>query len=225
MSTTVHKETTTKITTPPLVNTSTTTSSGSNASTTSSTAASTEPSMSQKVTENLTHIKDKASAAFQSVGNAVSDFDNRHHISSQVNDATAHVTTAMNRGHPMHAIANATTAAKIGDAERTKHAHGPLDENAHIAPDANVEPKEHTDPHPDPTQHKTANAASDMVDHVKASLSHGNVVHAAKFANAAAVIGEVEREKHEKGPLPEQLVDQPESEHVNVPAGKVTHAS
>jgi len=225
MSTSVHKESTTTITTPPLMNSSTTSSSSASASsTTSSSTSSSDPSsISQRVNDGLTSIKQSASAAMQSVGNAVSDFDKQHHISSQVSDVAAHVTTAINRGNPGHALSHATTAAKIGDAERTKHAHGPLDENAHIAADARVEPKEHTDPHPDPSQHKTANAATDMADHVKASLSHGNIIHAAKFANAATVIGEVEREKHEKGPLPEQMVDQPEAEHVNVPAGKVKH--
>jgi len=224
MSTTVHKESTTSITTPPLINSSTTSTTSSSAS--SSTASSTnssDPTFGQRVSDGLTSIKDSASAALQNVGNAISDFDKQHHISTQASDVAAHVTTAINRGNPVHALKNASTAAKIGDIERSKHAHGPLDENAHMAPDARVEPKEHTDPHPDPSQHKTANAATDMADHVKASLSHGNVIHAAKFANAATVIGNVEREKHEKGPLPEQLVDQPESEHINVPAGKVKH--
>jgi len=224
MSTSVHKETTTTVTTPPLINNSTTSSSSSSGS--SSTAASTssgDPTLTQRVSDGFTSIKESASAAMQSVGNALTDFDKQHHISTQASDVAAHVTTAINRGNPVHALKNASTAAKIGDIERSKHAHGPLDENAHIAPDARVEPKEHTDPHPDPSQHKTANAATDMADHVKASLSHGNVIHAAKFANAATVIGNVEREKHEKGPLPEQLVDQPESEHINVPAGKVKH--
>jgi len=228
MSTSVHKESTTTITTPPLMNSSsassTTSSTSSSTASTSSASSSTDPTFTQRVSDGLTSIKDSASAALANVGNAISDFDKQHHISTQASDVASHVTTAINRGNPVHALKNASTAAKIGDVERTKHAHGPLDDNAHIAADARVEPKEHTDPHPDPSKHQTANAATDMVDHVKASLSHGNVIHAAKFANAATVIGNVEREKHEKGPLPEQMVDQPEAEHVNVPAGKVTHA-
>jgi len=224
MSTSVHKETTTTITTPPLINSSTVSSSSSSAgSSTASSTSSSDSSLGQRMSDGLTTMKETASAAMQSVGNAINDFDKQHHISTQVSDVASHVTTAINRGNPVHALKNAGTAAKIGDAERAKHAHGPLDENAHIASDARVEPKEHTDPHPDPSQHKIANAATDMADHVKASLSHGNVTHAAKFANAAAVVGQVEREKHEKGPLPEQMIDQPESEHVNVPAGKVKH--
>lgn len=184
------------------------------------------------------------------VSKAVSDFDKSHHVSQGVGDATAHMSAALTRGNPMHAISHASTAAKVGAAEAAKHEKGPLPDDAHMAHEASggsnsnrtttssttttnsntnirthdvVEPKEHTDYHPDPKQHKTSNQLGDMADHVKSSLSHGNVLHAAKYAGAAAAIGEVEREKHERGPLPEQLVDQPEAEHINVPAGQVKH--
>jgi len=221
MSTTVHKETTTSVSTPPIVDSTSHPSSVPSSTSTDSTGSATGGTVTEKI-----------SAGLKSVSDSLSDFDKAHHISSQFHDVTSHVSTAMHRGHPMHAISNMGTAAKIGDAERMKHQHGPLDPNAHTiassestgsSAEVNIEPKEHTDPHPDPAKHTTSNQTGDVIDHVKASLSHGNVLHAAKYAGAAAAIGEVEREKHERGPLPEQLVDQPEAEHVNVPAGQVHH--
>jgi len=248
MSSTVteHEHTTTKVTTPPLVNSSSssTTSTSTAPSSTTSTA-----SVTQQISDGLYSIGNSAAQAVKNlddslgVSKAVSDFDKTHHVSQGMGDATAHMSAALTRGNPIHAISHASTAARVGAAEAAKHEKGPLPEDAHIAPEASgttnstttttsstnirthdvVEPKEHTDYHPDPKQHKTSNQLGDMADHVKSSLAHGNVLHAAKYAGAAATIGEVEREKHERGPLPEQLVDQPEAEHVNVPAGQVKH--
>jgi len=255
MSTVTQKEhTTTQITTPPLINSSSSTapssSSAPSSTTTNTNTNTTTPSVTQQISDGLYSIGNSAAQAVKNlddslgVSKAVSDFDKTHHVSQGMGDATAHMSAALTRGNPIHAISHASTAARVGAAEAAKHEKGPLPDDAHIAPEASgttnsttttttsstnirthdvVEPKEHTDYHPDPKQHKTSNQLGDMADHVKSSLAHGNVLHAAKYAGAAATIGEVEREKHEKGPLPEQLVDQPEAEHVNVPAGQVKH--
>lgn len=221
---TTRTKTTTSVTTPPLAQSN---SNSSSSSTAASSASTSQPSLAQQINQGITAIGDSASNAIKAVDErlgvsaALSDFDSTHHVSGKVTDAASHFTAAINRGNPLHAVSNVGTAAMIGDAERAKHEKGPL---AGSMNEAAVEPKEHTDYHPDPTQHKTSNQLGDVSDHVKASLAHGNIVHAAKYAGAATVIGQAEREKHERGPLPEQLVDQPEAEHVNVPAGHVKHA-
>jgi len=231
MSSVTKEQTTTTVTHPPVVgsmNTSTTSSSmsSSSSSASSSSSSSSSSSLAQQINAGITSIGENASQAVKSLDNslgvskALNDFDATHHVSAKLGDAASHMSAAINRGNPVHAFSHATTAAKIGEAERIKHEKGPMPGSSND----NVEPKEHTDYQADPSQHKTSNSIADVGDHVKASLAHGNVIHAAKYAGAAAAIGEVEREKHQRGPLPEQLVDQPENEHVNVPAGHVSHA-
>jgi hypothetical protein len=51
-------------------------------------------------------------------------------LGSKLSDMMAHVGAALHHGHPVHAVTNATTAAKIGEAERQKHQRGPLMDEA-----------------------------------------------------------------------------------------------
>jgi len=45
---------------------------------------------------------------------------------TKLNDMMAHVSAALSHGHPVHAVTNASTAAKVGECERAKHEKGPL---------------------------------------------------------------------------------------------------
>lgn len=45
---------------------------------------------------------------------------------AKLSDMMSHVGAALHHGHPVHAVTNATTAAKIGECEREKHQRGPL---------------------------------------------------------------------------------------------------
>jgi hypothetical protein len=51
------------------------------------------------------------------------------------------------------------------------------------------------------TASKLSNQAADASSFAGAALSQGHPVHAAKYATTAAVIGQIEREKHAAGPL------------------------
>jgi len=54
------------------------------------------------------------------------------------------------------------------------------------------------------TTDKISNTAADVASHVSAAVGAGNPIHAAKYAGTAAMIGQVEREKHAHGPLEDE---------------------
>jgi hypothetical protein len=53
-------------------------------------------------------------------------------ISNSAADVSSHVQASLAQGNPLHAAKYAATAAMIGQAEREKHAHGPLEDEASI---------------------------------------------------------------------------------------------
>ena len=154
------------------------------------------------------------SSAAQQAGAAISStaqsIDAKYHVSDKVSDATAHVTAALKHGHPAHAAKHATTAAAIGDAERAKHQAGPLADDAHAAAAGGgglTSSTVHTSSSlgsSESTTDKISNSAADVASHVSAAVNAGNPLHAAKYAGTAAMIGQVEREKHAHGPLDDE---------------------
>jgi hypothetical protein len=57
---------------------------------------------------------------------------------SKLSDMMAHVGAALQHGHPVHAVTNASTAAKVGECERVKHVKGPLVDESFGTTNANT---------------------------------------------------------------------------------------
>ena len=183
--------------------------------TTSSASSSTSSINTQEMLEKAKAAAISAGAAIssaaQQAGAAIShtaqSIDAKYHVSDKVSDATAHVTAALKHGHPAHAAKHAGTAAAIGDAERAKHEAGPLPDDAHAAGGGLTSSTVHTSSSlgsSESTTDKISNSAADVASHVSAAVNAGNPLHAAKYAGTAAMIGQVEREKHAHGPLEDE---------------------
>jgi len=210
MSSAPHSGSTTTIKTTS-VETSVPNSSSSLSSTTSAPLSST--STTTTTASSLgTQISNSAASALESVKSSLEKFDNQHQISSQFHDVASSASASIKQGHPLSAITNAPTAARIGQAERAKHQAGPLPENAHVA--TGTEPKEPSALHSNTMSDKM----SDVSSHMKSAISHGHPIHAVSNAGTAAMIGQVEREKHLKGPLPEDAA----ATGMSAPAGSTT---
>jgi len=150
-------------------------------------------------------IQSAAVSAGAAISSTAHNVDAKFHISDKMSDATSHVTTALKHGNVAHAAKHATTAATIGEAERAKHAAGPLPPDAHSAATSSATVTQSSAPGmSQTTTEKISNAASDVAAHVSASLAQGHPVHAAKHASTAAIIGQAEMEKHAHGLLEDE---------------------
>jgi hypothetical protein len=154
-------------------------------------------------------VKEAAVSAGAAISSAAHNVDNKYHVSDKVSDATSHMTAAIKHGNPVHAAKHASTAAAIGEAERAKHEHGPLPEDAHMVSTSSTTTSStitssSTLGTSQTTSQKISNSAADVASHVQASMGQGNPLHAAKYAATAAMIGQAEREKHAHGPLTDE---------------------
>jgi hypothetical protein len=154
-------------------------------------------------------VKDAAVSAGAAISSAAHNVDTKYHVSDKVSDATSHMAAAIKHGNPVHAAKYAPTAAAIGEAERAKHEHGPLPEDAHMASTSSATTSStitssSTLGTSQTRTEKISNSAADVASHVQASMAQGNPLHAAKYATTAAMIGQAEREKHAHGPLTDE---------------------
>jgi hypothetical protein len=152
-------------------------------------------------------VQAAAVSAGHAISNKAHEVNAQYHIGDKVSDAAAHVTAALKHGNVTHAAKHATTAATIGEAERAKHEAGPLPPEAHSATAANTSSTITSSKSLGTSQttgEKISNTASDVSSYVQSSLSHGHPLDAAKYAPTAAMIGQVEREKHAHGPLEDE---------------------
>jgi len=150
-------------------------------------------------------IESAAVKAGHAISSAAHNVDAKYHIHDKVSDASAHVSAALKQGHPVHAAKYANAAAVMGEAERAKHEQGPLPADAHAAGASSASTSTTTTlGSKESTTDKISNTASDVASHAQAALSHGHPLNAVKYAPTAAMVGQVEREKHAHGPLEDE---------------------
>jgi len=168
-----------------------------------------EPTLGERAQQAALNAVSSIAAAATSAAEAISlkahEVDVRYHMSEKASDAVAFAGTAIKHGNPVHAAKHVSSAGAIGEAERAKHANGPLPEGLHTVESANtVDPlKQNQVPaaaQPE-VRSEMSEKAHDAVSFAETALKQGHPIHAAKYASTAATIGEAERAKHASGPL------------------------